>query len=351
MSRKKPPQEMLPAVLPPHDPRGLPPAVASKLGPSYEKARKRYARPGAPRTREGYAHDWRVFEAWCHERDVDAFPAHPEVVASYLSFLADEARNELRDKTGYSPATIDRARAAIAAEHRKSGIPSPCSDDRVRIVVQEIKRELGAAQRRARPLMPEHILAISPWLDDTRNKVRALRDKVILLTGFAAALRRGELVALTRGQVRPQEDGLIFYVARSKTDQAGKGKTVDFRGHDYRKDPDKWAEKLKVEAHLEEWSDRIGSDKALPFVRGVKDGEILDTPVSDKKVTRLVQEATTAIGLDGDEYSAHSLRSGMATYSIFVAKRNPYAVKKHLRHKNVGMLDVYVRDWDPLPGS
>jgi integrase len=60
------------------------------------------------------------------------------------------------------------------------------------------------------------------------------RDRCLLLIGFAAALRRSELVGLDVGDIEDTEDGLIVTITRSKSDQDGEGRQV---GDPYGGDP------------------------------------------------------------------------------------------------------------------
>ncbi len=339
-------EPLLPARRLAGHPSALPAEVAAKLGDDYERAKRRYQEADAPATVVGYASDWAKFEAYCSERGVRQLPAHPEVVASYLAWLADEAWNAKRARKGYKPATIRRARAAISVWHQKAGFDSPCDDKVVRRVLKSIGRRSaqGSRQRRAKPIMPEHLRAILAWISSRGKPVRDARDKAILLAGWAGAFRESELVALRLGDVRIHDDRAIFFVSRSKTDPEGKGVHVD-----YSRD-----ERLGVGcpiAGLREWTKILAEQggQGGPFIRRVRAEEVLDEGVSKKKVDRLVREGAGAIGLDPADYSSHSLRAGIATWLIHVARIVPYAVKTHLRHKTVAMLDVYVRDWDELP--
>src|SRR5690349_24485037 len=53
-----------------------------------------------------------------------------------------------------------------------------------------------------------------------------VRDRALLLLGFAGAFRRSELVGLDIGDVRQTADGLVVTIRRSKTDQEGAGREV-----------------------------------------------------------------------------------------------------------------------------
>src|SRR5438046_2309566 len=49
--------------------------------------------------------------------------------------------------------------------------------------------------------------------------LKGLRDRALLLLGFAGAFRRSELVALDVADLEETEDGLRVTIRRSKTDQ------------------------------------------------------------------------------------------------------------------------------------
>jgi site-specific recombinase XerC len=53
-----------------------------------------------------------------------------------------------------------------------------------------------------------------------------LRDRAIVLLGFAGALRRSELVALDVADIETTEKGLLVRISRSKTDQEAEGTIV-----------------------------------------------------------------------------------------------------------------------------
>ena len=56
--------------------------------------------------------------------------------------------------------------------------------------------------------------------------MRSVRDKAIILLGFAGGFRRSELVALNVEDLVDDKDGIRILLKRSKTDQDGKGRTV-----------------------------------------------------------------------------------------------------------------------------
>lgn len=288
----------------------------------------------AKNTRKAYEKCWRLFREWCQREKLPFLPAPPQVVALYLSALAKKKRPNGKP---YSLATVAQAAAAISTIHQEAKKPSPCWDLDVKAVLKGIRNKLGARGRKARPLMVPHLIAICRWIDKTRSKTRALRDKVLLLTGWAAGLRCSELIALRMDEVKVDDNLLRVFVAKSKTDQAGLGVWVEFPLEDHG----------RIGQLVAEWIE--DAHPGDPFAAKVNKGQYVPSRIANSKIERLVKAGVAAIGLDATKYSSHSMRAGIATYLIYIRKWNPFDVKKHLRHKSVAMLDVYVRDWDKLP--
>jgi integrase len=87
------------------------------------------------------------------------------------------------------------------------------------------RRTYGAAPRRlARPLGIEEIRQILAGID--RTTPIGFRDAAMILLGYASAMRRAEIVALTLADVEHQRDGLLLTVRKSKMDQDGHGELM-----------------------------------------------------------------------------------------------------------------------------
>ena len=52
------------------------------------------------------------------------------------------------------------------------------------------------------------------------------RGRLLLLVGFASAMRRSELVALNVADLEWTAEGVMIRISRSKTDQEGLGQSV-----------------------------------------------------------------------------------------------------------------------------
>jgi site-specific recombinase XerC len=146
-------------------------------------------------------------------RGLDALPASAAAVAA---FLADEAT------AGRRASTLGRRLAAIRYFHRAAGHDTPTSDEKVKAVLAGIRRTIGAAPVRKRAATADIVLGMMPRGDTLRQ----LRDRAIILIGFAGAFRRSELVALDVADIEFTPEGALITIRRSKTDQEGLGRKV-----------------------------------------------------------------------------------------------------------------------------
>jgi integrase len=178
-----------------------------------ERARN-YARSSkAANTLRAYESDLRHFGAWCAARNLGAFPAEPETVALYLVDHAEVL----------AISTLRRRLAAISEAHQAARFENPTIEPAVRVTWSGIRRTHGKAPDAKEAAVTEVVAAMVAPLGDCLIDVR---DRAILLLGFAGALRRSELSALDVADVVETGEGLKIAVGRSKTDQEGEGHTV-----------------------------------------------------------------------------------------------------------------------------
>jgi len=188
---------------------GLTDADATRIGAAMIAAH-------ADSTRAVYGYAWRAWERWCGTRGIAPLPAGPLAICAYLTERADQ---------GASVATLDLACSAIAHRHRRHGLTDPIGHEPVRQARRGLRRTLGTAPRRqARPLGIPEIRRIVCCID--RTTAKGARDAALILLGFAAALRRSELTALTPADVELKPGGLLLTVRRSKTNPEGRGQIV-----------------------------------------------------------------------------------------------------------------------------
>ena len=289
-------------------------------------------------TRRTYRSAWRIYEAWCTSLGRLPLAGDPDTVAMYAVHAADR---------GLSLSSLRVALAAIQAAHRLAGYALDLRHPRLVMVLEGIARTKGTRPAKqaaaAGPEVLRRMLATRPAAETPLGA----RDRALLLVGFAAALRRSELVALALGDVEVVPGrGLRLLVRRSKTDQRGAGQPIAV-----------WANPaepgLCPARALDAWlgfrqgaGDRTSgaSDAALPLFVGLsKAGKLSANGLSDKAVWRLVKTAAAEAGLDNPErYSGHSLRAGLAT-AAGEAGADLAAVMRQTRHRSAEVALAYLR--------
>jgi site-specific recombinase XerD len=275
-------------------------------------------------TRRAYRSDWVDFTAWCASHALASLPATPETVALYL---ADAAR-------AIKASTLTRRLAALAKAHQAAGFESPCSMRHAAVseTLAGIRREKGTMPEGKSPLMTSELVRLSCGLPD--NKL-GIRDRALLLIGFAGGFRRSELADLTIENIAVVEDGLRVLLRRSKTDPDGAGRTV---GIPFGSNP----KTCPVRAYRR-WLE-VSAITAGPVFRGVdRHGHIAADAITPQVVALVVKRSCKVAGLDASRFGAHSLRSGLATQ----AARNgasERAIMNQTGHRSVQMVRRYIRE-------
>ena len=158
--------------------------------------------PGAARRRRSaaYATDWADFSTWCATIGLESLPATPGTVAGYVSELAFPPD----DRAAAAISTITRRLAGIGQVHQLAGHANPCSDPLVRETMRGLRRALGVAPTQKKGITTGDVKAAVAALGDSPIDVR---DRLILLLGFAGGMRRSELAGITVGDVQASPRG------------------------------------------------------------------------------------------------------------------------------------------------
>jgi site-specific recombinase XerD len=261
------------------------PAAEIEAAADYARAEK------AAATIRAYKTDFAIFEAWCAERLASALPAVPEALCAFMAFEADR---------GIRPSTLSRRVAAIRHAHRLVGLELPTDDERVRAVMRGIRRRLSAAPRKKMPATSDRIVAMAPVASE---RLSQLRDRGLVLLGFASAMRRSELVALDIEDIEFVSGGLRVTIRSSKTDPEGHGAIIAIPHGSVA---------CPVGA-LAAW---IGAATitAGPIFRPIAKGQhIQNARLTDRSVANIVKAHAARVGLDPANFAGHSLRSGFLT--------------------------------------
>ena len=169
----------------------------------------------AKNTARNYRSDWTCWLAFCEQHQLEPLPADPAHVRRYISHLVEIGG---RNQTRLKPGTAARHLAAIAAAHRASGLAFDTGDPVLRRTLDGIRRTYGTHQAGAKALRTGDIIEICKRLS---LDLRSVRDKAIILLGFAGGFRRSEIVALNVSDLTFEQGVLRILLRRSKTDQTG----------------------------------------------------------------------------------------------------------------------------------
>ena len=296
-------------------------------------ARENLAAVRARNTHLAYEADWNRWDRWCASQGTCPLPAAPAALALYLSDASETHR----------PGTLKRWTASISKRHQLAHLESPATSPEVREMLAGISKRKGNKRRHAQPILRNTLVAIATHLDPSNP--RDQRDRAILLLGWSIAARESELVALDLDNVHQVERGMEVYIARSKTDQTGEGRTV----------PVAYARALALCPVLavRAWRQTLETlaPPAGPLFRSLRcfqgqwsAGERLAPRAIEDTIRRLARRA----GLEG--FGGHSLRAGFATEG---SKELPdREIMRVTGHKSRSTLDYYIDQgqlWDHAP--
>ncbi|RWM05820.1 MAG: DUF4158 domain-containing protein [Mesorhizobium sp.] len=292
-------------------------------------------------TRRAYAADWKHFCAWCRRRSFDPLPPDPQIVGLYITA---QASGSARDKKSVS--TIERRLSSLTWNYTQRGQPLDRKDRHIATVLAGIRNKHASPPRQKEAILRDDLVAMLETLD--RGTLRGLRDRAMLLLGFAGGLRRSEIVGLDvardqtedgRGWIEFFPDKGVLVTLRGKT---GWREAEIGRGSSDATCPvvalQTWLKLARI-AHGPLFRRVTGQGKAVGAER-----------LNDQEVARLVKRAALAAGVRGDlsegergqKFSGHSLRAGLAS-SAEVDERY---VQKQLGHASAEMTRKYQRRRD-----
>lgn len=291
-------------------------------------------------TLKAYTKDWAHFARWCRMKGAEPLPPSPEMIGLYLADLASGS--------GPSPAllvsTIDRRLSGLAWNYAQRGFTLDRKNRHIAAVLAGIKRKHARPPMQKEAILAEDILAMVATLP---FDLRGLRDRAILLLGYAGGLRRSEIVSLdVHKDDTPDSGGWIeiFDKGALLTLNAKTGwREVEIgRGSSDQTCP--------VHA-LEQWLLFSKIDFGPVFVRTSRDGKRASVKrLNDKHVARLIKRTVLDAGIRSELpekdrlalFSGHSLRAGLAS-SAEVDERY---VQKQLGHASAEMTRRYQRRRD-----
>jgi integrase len=277
-------------------------------------------------------------------KGTDSLPPSPETISLYLTDLAAP--------TAGTPAllvsTIERRLSGLVWNYARRGFVLDRKNRHIATVLTGIKRKHARPPTQKEAILSEDILAMAATLP---YDLRGLRDRAVLLLGYAGGLRRSEIVSLDVNKndtpdcggwieiLEGKNGGGLLLTLNAKT---GWREVEIARGSSDQTCP--------VRA-LEQWLHFAKIDFGPVFTRVSRDGKrTLGDRLSDKHVARLIKSTVLKSGIRSDLpeaerlvlFSGHSLRAGLAS-SAEVDERH---IQKHLGHTSAEMTRRYQRRRD-----
>ncbi len=265
-------------------------------------------------TIRAYKSDFNDYVAFCIKHNMKSIPSDPKIISLYLTHLSKKSKFS----------TLKRRLASINMMHKYKG---HYLDTKHPIIVENligIKRQIGVYQKAKKPLLFNEIKIMIKQINESKiNKQKKLRDKALILIGFAGGFRRSELVAIKEEDIEFVKEGVKIFVKKSKSDQSGEGMIKAIPSFKYK-------EYCPVES-LRLWMFENRND--------------LIFPISDKNVALIIKKHAMNAGFDEKKYAGHSLRSGFATSTAEsgASERNIMAMTGH---KSVDMVRRYIKEAD-----
>jgi len=286
------------------------------------KAKRRMGKAKADNTIKAYGSDWSDFVDWCSFHGEPFLPTTPETIVNYISDLADDAKAN----------TVSRRITAISENHIAAGFGrnNPAKEGIVRTAMSAIRREKGTFQHGKAPILMETLYLLSDCFGDD---IVSLRDKALILLGFAGAFRRSELVRIQMDELTFSPEGMTIFIPHAKGDQLGHGATIAI--------PYAPEEEICAVRAVEQWI-LTAQIQHGPLFRGFKrNKELREEQLSDKAVALIVKKYVRMAGLDENSFAGHSLRRGFAT-SAAQHDVDALTIMRQTRHKSEKMVHRYI---------
>jgi integrase len=304
------------------EPDGLSVETLAKQHHDVRRLNEMRAKAKAPNTIKAYYGQFKRYELWCKDREVEAIPPNVARVAAYLVSMAD---------AGLKFSTISLAKTAIAVASRKAGFPWDSKDIVLTETMDAIRREIGVRPNKKRPVEEEALRAIAATCAGTSLLDR--RDLAMFLVGWVGAFRRSEIVSLNMEDVTFRQEGMMILLRSSKTDQerAGHEKPLPFSS----------SEEVCPVRSLKAWLLAAGIQEG-PLFRQLGRGNRLGGRLSGQSVALMIKSRCKQANLDPKVFSGHSLRAGFIT-TAFQNDKTMQQVQLQTGHKSADSAYGYYR--------
>ena len=281
----------------------------------------------ASNTVRAYKSDFSDFGLFCAQNGFKSLPSEPKVVSLYLTHLSTK---------GAKMSTLKRRLVSIGVIHKLKGHYLDTKHPSIIENIMGIKRRKGSIQKGKKPLLINSLKLLINVIDESSNEeIKKLRDRSIILIGFSGGFRRNEIVSLDYDDLDFVTEGVKINLKRSKTDQFGEGSV---KGLPYF-DNSQYCPVIT----LKKWIEASNIDSGPLFRRFTKGSKLSDNRLTDQTVALLIKEYLKLAGIENNNYSGHSLRSGFAT-SAAESGAEERSIMAMTGHKSTEMVRRYIKE-------
>jgi len=281
----------------------------------------------ANNTVRAYKSDFNDFSLFCVKNGLKPLPSEPKIVSLYLTHLSTKE---------VKMSTLKRRLVSIGVIHRLKGYYLDTKHPSIIENIMGIKRRKGSIQKGKKPLLINNLKQLINVIDEYNNQeIKKLRDRSIILIGFAGGFRRAELVSLDYDDLDFVTEGLKINIKRSKTDQFGEGST---KALPYL-DNSNYCPVLS----LKNWIKLTNINSGPLFRRFTKGSRLTINRLTDQSVALLIKKYLKLAGIENKDYSGHSLRSGFAT-SAAESGVEERSIMAMTGHKSTEMVRRYIKE-------
>jgi site-specific recombinase XerD len=281
----------------------------------------------ANNTLRAYKSDFNDFGLFCSQNGFKSLPSDPKIVSLYLTHLSTKDAKM---------STLKRRLVSIGVIHKLKGHYLDTKHPSIIENIMGIKRRKGSVQKGKKPILISSLKKIVNTIDEQKNEeIKKIRDRSIILIGFAGGFRRNEIVSLDYGDLDFVPEGLKITLKRSKTDQFGEG---TLKGLPYF-DSSQYCPVLS----LKKWIETSNIDSGPLFRRFSKGSKLTENRLTDQTVALLIKKYLNLAGIESKNYSGHSLRSGFAT-SAAESGAGERSIMAMTGHKSTEMVRRYIKE-------
>jgi len=277
-------------------------------------------------TLRAYKSDFKDFSAFCAKHEFNCMPTDPKIVSLYLTHLSSSSKIS----------TLRRRLVSIGVVHKLKG---HYLDTKHPVIIENlmgIKRKKGSIQKGKKPILINHLKQIINVIDEQKiEKIKKLRNRTLILIGFGGGFRRTELISIDYEDLDFVEEGVKITLRRSKTDQFGEGL---IKGLPYFTN-----EKYCPVTSLKNWINLSKIKNGPIFRRFAKSSILTKHRLTDQSVALLIKDYLRLAGIENQNFSGHSLRSGFATVAA-ESGADERSIMSMTGHKSSQMVRRYIRE-------